>query len=102
MALLIAAMVLVTFGVRYPPMALIGRWQMPPTVLGALRYVPVAVLTAITIPIMVMPEGELAFSLSNAYLIAGIVSGIIAWRTHKLLPTIVIGMVFFLLWRALF
>jgi branched-subunit amino acid transport protein len=66
-----------------------------------LRFVPVAVLTAITVPALLLPEGEIAISPLNAYLGAGIVSGVVAWRTKNLLWTIVIGMGTFLLWRLL-
>lgn len=99
-ALLIAGMALVTFGVRYPTLAFIGRLPLPPLVIRALRYVPVAVLTAITVPAVLMPEGEIALTLSNAHLIGGVVAALIAWRTRNLLLTIVVGMAVFLLWRA--
>jgi branched-subunit amino acid transport protein len=34
-------------------------------------------------------------------LVAGVASGVIAWRTRNLLATIVLGMSFFLIWRWL-
>jgi branched-subunit amino acid transport protein len=100
--LLIFGMALVTFAVRYPVLAIFGRLNLPESVMRALRYVPVAVLTAIIVPGMVLPGGSVDLSLNNAYLVAGVVSMGIAWYTRKLLPTIALGMVFFLLWRALF
>lgn len=100
--LLILGMALVTFAVRYPVLAIFGRLNLPESVMRALRYVPVAVLTAIIVPGMVLPGGSVDLSLTNAYLVAGVVSAGIAWYTRKLLPTIVLGMVFFLLWRAVF
>ena len=60
-----------------------------------------AVLTAIILPEMVIRDGNIALHYTNAYLIAGIVAGIIAWRSKNLLLTIIAGMAFFLLWRAL-
>jgi branched-subunit amino acid transport protein len=100
-ALLILGMMLVTFGVRYPVLALIGRLQLPPFVIRALRFVPVAVLTAIVMPVMMMPQGQLALTPDNAYLIAGIAAIVIAWRSKNLLLTIVLGMALFVIWRAL-
>ncbi|MEL6149567.1 MAG: AzlD domain-containing protein, partial [Chloroflexota bacterium] len=47
---LVLGMTAVTFGVRYPSLALVGRMQLPDSVIRALRYVPVAVLTAIIVP----------------------------------------------------
>jgi branched-subunit amino acid transport protein len=94
--LLILGMALVTFGVRYPMLAFIGRLTLPDRLVRALRYVPVAVLTAISAPAMFMPQGTLALSLNNAYLLAGIASTVIAWRTKNLLLTILVGMGLFL------
>jgi branched-subunit amino acid transport protein len=99
--LLIAGMALVTFLIRYPALAILGRVSLPDALIRALRYVPVAVLTAIIVPLMLMPDGTLDLRLSNAFLVAGIASVIIAWRSKNLLLTIVLGMVIFLVWRAL-
>lgn len=98
--LLITGMALVTFLIRYPALAILGRITLPVALIRALRYVPVAVLTAIIVPLMVMPDGTLDLSFSNAFLGAGIASTLIAWRSKNLLLTIVLGMAIFLLWRA--
>jgi len=99
---LIFGMMLVTFGVRYPVLAIVGRIQLPEPVLRALKYVPAAVLTAIVVPAVLYPEGnQIDLRLDNAYLVASIVAVLVAWRTKNLLWTILIGMAFFLLWRGL-
>lgn len=100
--ILILGMMAVTFGVRYVPLLIVGRIVLPDSVIRALRFVPVAVLTAIIMPAMVMPQGSLDLSLTNAYLVAGIIAILISWRTKNLLLTIVLGIGFFLGWRALF
>ena len=100
--LMVAGMTAVTFGVRYPVLALVSRVRLPDPVMAALKFIPPAVLTAIIVPAMLMPAGEMDISLSNAYLVAGVLSGLIAWRTRNLLATIVIGMVVFLAWRWFF
>lgn len=99
--ILVAGMALVTFLLRYPLLALVGRIELPDLLIRALRYVPVAVLTAIIIPMMLMPQGEMDIAPANAYLVAGLFSATIAWRAKNLLLTIGLGMAFFLLWRAL-
>ncbi len=99
--MLILGMTVVTFMVRYPLLVVVGRVQLPDPLFRALRYVPVAVLTAISVPAVLMPNGSIDLSLSNSYLIGGIVATGIAWRTRQLLPTIGGGMLVFLLWRAL-
>lgn len=100
--LLILGMMLVTFSARYPVMAIVGRIELPERVFRALRYVPVAVLTAITVPELFIRDGQFALTLANAYLVGGIVSIIVSWRFRNLLLTILVGMGTFLLWRALF
>jgi branched-subunit amino acid transport protein len=97
--ILIAGMVLVTFLARYPLLAIVGRVELPKRVFRALRYVPVAVLTAIIVPVALMPDGTLAIHLSNAYLFGSVAGILIAWRTRNLLYTIVGGMAIFFLWR---
>ena len=101
--LLIVGMMLVTLLARYPLLVIVGRVQLPQRIFRALRYVPVAVLVAIIVPAMLMPDGEnLALHPSNAYLVGGIVAALVGWRFKNLLLTIVVGMVIFLLWRAIF
>lgn len=99
--LMIAGMMAVTFGVRYPVLALVGRLQLPASVIRALRFVPVAVLTAIIVPELFLRDGSWQVRLDNAYLVAGIIAALISWRTKNLLLTIVLGMGVFLLWRAI-
>lgn len=100
--LLILGMMLVTMAARIPLLVIVGRIQLPKRAFRALRYVPVAVLTAICVPIMLMPNDQLDLSFSNAHLLAGVLAILIAWRTKNLLLTIMLGMAAFLLWRALF
>lgn len=97
--LLIAGMMLVTFGVRYSTLAIIGRLQLPDWIVRSLRYVPVAVLTAISVPEVLMPQGVIHVSLNNAYFVAGVASTAVAWRTKNLLLTILVGMLLFFLWK---
>lgn len=100
--LLLLGMMAATFSVRYASFVLVGRAKMPDTVFNALRYVPIAVLSAIIMPMMVLTEGRLDLRIDNAYLVAGLFSiGITLWKKNLLL-TIVAGIAGFLLWRMLF
>ncbi len=100
-ALMVLGMFAVTFGVRFPVLKLAGSVDLPSWLRRALRYVPVAVLTAILFPMMLMPEGVMSFSADNAHLIAGAVAAVIAAISRHLMLTIVIGMSLFLLLRFL-
>src|SRR5689334_7348711 len=100
--LMITGMALVTFAVRYPVLALLGKIRLPDPVLRALRFVPPVVLTAIIVPAVFLPQdNHLDLSYTNAYLIAGLVAVLVAWRTRNLLLTIVLGMLMLWIWRWL-
>ncbi len=97
--LLILGMMAVTFGVRYPVLALSGRVRMPPWLVKALGYVPVAVLSAMAVPMMLAPQGAMQLSFDNEYLVAGIASIVFVAVSRHLLWTIVLGMALFLALR---
>jgi len=92
-------MMLVTFGVRYPVLAFVGRFDLPLSVKRALRFVPVAVLSALSAPMVLLQNDQWDISFGNAYLVASVVAIFVAWKTRHLLLTIVIGMVVFTLMR---
>ncbi|MEO0564525.1 MAG: AzlD domain-containing protein [Chloroflexota bacterium] len=96
---LIFGMFAVTFGVRYPPLALVGRFNLPPAVIRALRYVPVAVLTAITVPFVLFRDEGFNATYTNPYFIAGLVAVAVSYWSKNLLLTIVVGMVVFVIYR---
>ncbi len=98
--LVILGMMLVTFLPRYGVLALVGRIEMPEPIFRALRFVPPAVLSAIILPALLLKDGQFYISLDNSYLVAGIFSGLVAWRTRNLLLTIVLGMAGLLVYRA--
>jgi branched-subunit amino acid transport protein len=56
------------------------------------------VLSAIVFPELLLREGALAISPGNPRLLAGILAGLVAWRTRNMLLTIVVGMA--ALWGA--
>ena len=98
---LVFGMMLVTYGVRFPALAVAGRITMPAALERALRYVPVAVLTAITVPMLLRPEGDWFFSLQNIHLVAGVTAMIAAALSRHLLLTLCIGMGVFLVLRLI-
>lgn len=105
--ILVIGMMLVTFLPRYIPMLIVGRVTLPDSLFRALRYVPVAVLTAILVPEALAPEAlspdkQIMLGLDNAYLYASIISALIAWRSKNLLLTIGGGLVVFFAWRFIY
>lgn len=100
--ILIIGMLAITFATRYSLFAF-PDLRFPPLVRQGLHYVPTAVLTAIVVPGMLIPDGQnWAPNLDNAYLLAGLAAIAIAALTRNLLATIGGGfLVFFVLRWAL-
>jgi len=99
--LLILGMLAITFLIRYSFFA----WpdlRFPRAMEQGLHYVPVAVLTAIVVPAMLLPEGSWALHWDNAYLLGGILAILIAALTRNLLATIAGGLLGFFLLRWAF
>jgi branched-subunit amino acid transport protein len=91
---------LLTFGVRLSFILLMGKARISPVVQQALRFVPVAVLSALVAPALFLPRGSLDLSPGNSRLIAGILAILVAWRTKNVLLTIATGMACLLILQA--
>jgi branched-subunit amino acid transport protein len=96
---LIMGMTAITFLMRYSLFAW-PNLRFAPVVRQGLHYVPTAVLTAIVVPGMLIPDGEhWQLGLDNAYLLAGSVAIAIAAFSRNLLATIGGGLLVFFLLR---
>jgi branched-subunit amino acid transport protein len=93
---------ILTFLTRFSFIALLDRWQAPLIVRRALRFVPIAVLTAIIVPGLMMQNDIPDFRPDNPRLLAGLVAILVAWKTKNVLVTIVAGMAVFWLLQILF
>lgn len=82
----------VTYATRLSFILWQERLAMPAWVERALRFAPVAVLSAIILPELLVREGALLISPFNARLIAGIIAALVAWRTRNIWLTIAVGM----------
>jgi branched-subunit amino acid transport protein len=91
--LVVIAIGVLTYLIRLSFIVLFGRMRVPGLVQRGLRFVPVAVLTAIIVPELVFPEGHLDLSLQNPRLLAGVLAALVAWRTRNTLLAIGLGMV---------
>ena len=91
--LLILGIGVTTYAIRLSFVTFFGKRAMPAFILRMLRFVPMAVLSAIIWPQLFLVNNALDLSPSNPRWIAGILAGVIAWRTRNVLLTIVAGMV---------
>ncbi len=101
--ILIAGMTAVTFAIRYSFFALGERLVFPPLAKKALKYVPPAVLSAIVLPMVFLPDGKTwGIDWHNAWLAGALASGIISWRFKNLLAAIGGGMFVYVIWKIFF
>ena len=84
---------LLTFGTRLSFIFLLDRIKVPDWFRRGLRFVPMAVLSAIILPELTSPNGTLFVSWRNPQLLAGLVAILVAWKTKNVLLTIFSGMV---------
>lgn len=95
--IILVGMFSVTFGIRFILFARADRVVMPAFIEKALKFVPVAVLTAIITPMIFMPNQQMDLSLSNSWLLGALAALFVGlWRQQQLL-TILVGVVVFFL-----
>ncbi|MDP2822816.1 MAG: AzlD domain-containing protein [Sulfuritalea sp.] len=77
---------LITFAIRYSFIAAEGHYQPPSWFRRLLPFVPIAALTALTAPELLLMQGELVLGSSNLRLWAGLAAIIVAavWRNTLL------------------
>lgn len=89
---IIIGMAFVTYFTRIGALALFRFTGIPTWLNRWLKYVPVAILTALIIPALLLPKGYLDISLSNHYLIAGIAAAFVAYKSRNIIATLALGM----------
>lgn len=94
--LTILAMGAVTFLPRLLPLLFLARRQapgstMPPLIESWLQHVPVAVLAAMLLPSIVVPDGQVHLAADNLYLWAAVPTLLIAWKTRSLVGSVLAG-----------
>ena len=90
--LMIVSIGLITFAIRFVPIALLSRRNLPVWLKRALAYVPPAVMTAIITPALFFPSGTPNIALDVPRLVAAAIAVLVAWKTRSVLWTIILGM----------
>ncbi len=81
-----------TYGLRVAFLARGTPGTLSPLVQEMLRFVPVAVLSALIFPALLQPASALDISTGNPRLFAGLLAGLVAWRTKNALVTVGAGL----------
>ena len=89
-----------TFAMRASFLAAADRLAvLPARVRRVLRQIPPAALASLVLPSLVRPEGS--FDILAPQLPAGILAGLVAWRTRNVALTLVVGLTTLILLEAL-
>ncbi|MCC5463851.1 AzlD domain-containing protein [Pelosinus baikalensis] len=95
----ILAMAVVTFVTRFASIGLLG--DVPAGLGRFLKHVPTAILTALIAPALFAPKGYIALTFSNHYLLAGIVTALVAYNRQPPIVTMGAGMTMILVLRMM-
>ncbi|PWH16503.1 MAG: branched-chain amino acid ABC transporter permease [Anaerolineae bacterium] len=90
--LLMVAVGLLTFLTRLSFIVLLERLRLPAAFQRALRFVPIAVLSAIIAPEVGYMNKALLLSPQNARLLAALLATLVAYYTKNVVWTIAVGM----------
>ena len=71
-------------------------WHLPGWAQRGLQYAPIAALSAVVIPEIVMSQGQLIGTWQDARLFAAAAGTVVYFRTRNVLLTIVLGMAVYL------
>jgi branched-subunit amino acid transport protein len=93
---------IVTFLIRYSFIAAEGHYRAPGWFVRLLPFVPIAVLAALTVPALVLVNGDVVLGAENARAWAGVVATAVAARWRNTLLTIGAGFAALFVLRALF
>ncbi len=88
----ILGMALVTYLPRLLPVWLLSTRSLPGVVITWLRYVPASVLAAMLFPSLLVSSGKINISFNNLFLLAGIPTFLVAWKTRSLFASVIVGM----------
>ncbi len=88
----ILGMMLVTYLPRMLPLAILTKVPIPPLILDWLKFIPIAVLSALLAPELFMQDSTLSLSLMNPFLLAALPCFAMAIRTRNLFYTVFTGM----------
>lgn len=90
--MLLIGMAVVTFLPRYLPIAFSSKLQLPETIIKALQFVPIAVLSVIIVQTSFFQKGQLQISINNPFLWGLFAAIILSYLQKSMLLTILVGM----------
>lgn len=98
---IIAGMAVLNFAVRFTPIAIVSRLELPRPVMRWLSYIPIAVMGALVSAEVLRPGGEDILPWRNPYLFAAIPTALAYQKSRSFMGSIVVGIIAFIAIRAL-
>lgn len=89
----IIGMGVVTYLPRLLPAWFLRGKKMHPFLEAWLKYVPVAVLSALLLPALLISDGKFNLAWNNVFLWAALPAGLVAWKTRSMFATVLVGMI---------
>jgi branched-subunit amino acid transport protein len=97
----ILGMGVANYVVRFAPMAVLARIELPKPLLRFLSFIPVTVMSALTVGEVLRPDGRWLPLQSNPYLFAAIPTAFVYYKWRSFLGTTVAGILFLLAFQML-
>lgn len=89
--LTVMGMGIATMACRMIPFAVLGNLHMRPVWVAWMRYLPIAILSAVVLPQILMPTGEARWGLISLPLLAAIPTVVVGLWSKNLLVAVVFG-----------
>jgi branched-subunit amino acid transport protein len=90
-----------TFLIRYSLIGLMGKIHIPPRIERAFRFIPASMLSALVVSQLASYARSSVSPLTNPYYLAALVACGVAWKTRNTLLTVFMGMIVLWVLRAL-
>ena len=97
----IAGMAVINFAIRFTPIAILSRMELPRPFLRWLSYIPVSVMGALVASEVLRPGGQWQPPLTNPGLYAAVLTALVFRFTRSFLGATVAGMLSFVALRSL-
>lgn len=97
----VVLMAVANFLVRYPPIALVSRIDLPEPIMRWFGLIPPAVMGALVAGEVLRPGGEYLIALDSPYIVAAVPTALVYHFTRSFLGATVAGMAVFVAARGL-
>lgn len=82
---------IVTYLTRFPLLVLSKKKDIPEGLLKYMRYIAPSILTALITPAIFIQNNKLNLSFSNIYIIAAIITSLVAYFSKNMLASVITG-----------